>query len=472
MNEIIEGWVINLDHDVERKNSIMKEFETTQVKLNFFNAIKHKVGWIGCLRSHLEIISIAKSNNLDMVLVIEDDAWIENVQEFNAKFPIIVEYLKKYKNKWNIFHGGPNINKHSTISSVHLKEPLLFEISKCVSTTFVIYNSSVYEHFFKYLNMEENKLKNCHKIDMIIYNKFNCLTTYPSLIWQKEFKSNITGEIRTNLKMIKKSRDKILKRLVKNINFDNLHVKKYLCVMLIIYSEGDEIYKYNKQIWKQYMNSNENILSLFVMYEPELECECKFISEDNMLLIRGEEKLDCENILNKTKIAIRYCNLNYSYDYIVRTNISSFWIFDNLVNFLQSNEKLNCIQGWKLHNKKGECFISGTSIIVPSNLIPLLLTHNEIKYKMDDVEISQHFMSNGIDIINSMDKNKNFMHLFKFSNLNSIKIKLKNIEKKLNNIIYFRVKNRVDRETNDIYVMDKLLDLVYKKKLHHSISII
>lgn len=464
MNKIIEGWVINLEHDKERRISIEKEFENTQIKLNFFNAIKHKVGWIGCLKSHLEIIRLAKSNNLDMVLVIEDDAYIENIQYFNTNFPIILEYLKKNKYKWNIFHGGPNVNKYSTMSKVHLTEPLLFDLSKCVSATFVIYNSNIYDFFIYYFNKEENKLKSSHKIDMLIYNKFNCITTYPSLIWQKEFISNITGEIRTDITMIKKSRDKLLKRLIKNINLEEQMIKKYLCIMLIIYSEDNELYKFNKQIWKQYMNSNKNILALFVMYEPNIETEFKLIPEDNMLLIRGEEKLSCENILNKTKIAIKYCNLNYSYDYIVRTNISSFWIFDNLVNFLKSNTKTNCIQGWKLYNKNKEYFISGTSIIIPYNLISLLLTHanNEIKYEMDDVEISQYYMSNGIDIIDTMEENINFMHLFKFNNLDSIKIKLKNIEKKLNNIIYFRVKNRIDRKTNDVYTMEKLLSLVYK----------
>ena len=97
MNKIISGWVINLDYDIERKKSIEKEFENTQIKLNFFNAIKHKIGWIGCLKSHLEIILMAKKLNLDMILVIEDDAYIEDLQYFNINFPIILEYLKKIK---------------------------------------------------------------------------------------------------------------------------------------------------------------------------------------------------------------------------------------------------------------------------------------------------------------------------------------------------------------------------------------
>lgn len=198
------------------------------------------------------------------------------------------------------------------------------------------------------------------------------------------------------------------------------------------------------------------------MYEPNLNCEYKLIIDENMFLIRGEEKLSCENILNKTKIAIKYYFDNYSFDYILRTNISSFWIFDNLVNFLKSNIEKNTIQGWKLYNKKKQYFISRISIIIPYNLVHILLTHKQIKYEMDDVEISQHYMLNGIDIIDSMEKNINFMHLFKFSNLKSIDIKLKKINNNLNNIVYFRVKNRVNRKINDKYVMEKLLNIFYK----------
>lgn len=466
MNKIITGFVINLAHDTKRKESVIKEFENTQIELSFFNGIKHKIGWIGCLKSHLEIISMAKANNLPMVLVIEDDAYIENPVHFNANFLSILEYLSNNMDKWNIFHGGPNINKNSSISKIHARTPLIFDLSLCSLATFIIYNSNTYDFFLNYLKIQENKLKSTHKIDMIIYNKFKCITTYPSLVWQKEFVSNIrNGNVRTDFAIIKKFQDKLFNRALKNVNYGELSIKKYLCIMLIIYSEDNELYKYNKQIWKQYMNSNNNILALFIMYDPNIDSEFKLIPESNMLLIKGEEKFSCESILNKTKKAIQYCNLNYFYDYIVRTNISSFWIFDNLVNFLQleKNEKTNCIQGWKLYNRKKEYFISGTSIIIPKNLIPLLLTHKEIKYEMDDVEISQHYMAEGIDIIDVMEKNKNFMHLFKFSSMDSIKIKLKNIKKKLGDIVYFRVKNRVDREINDGYTMNTLLNLVYAK---------
>ncbi len=217
MNKIIDGYIINLEQDIQRKEHILKEFENSPINLNFFNAIKHNIGWIGCLKSHLELINYAKINNMDMILVIEDDAFIENKEYFNIIFPKILNYLSNNKDKWKIFHGGPNINKHSQITNIQIQEPLLFELSKCVSTTFIIYNSNSYDFFINFYNYPDNKLKSTNKIDMLIYNNFNCITTYPCLIWQIDSFSNVLQTYRVDLQEIKKNRDKNFKRLIKNM---------------------------------------------------------------------------------------------------------------------------------------------------------------------------------------------------------------------------------------------------------------
>ena len=38
-----------------------------------FDAIKEDIGAIGCLKSHLEVLNIARKNNLPYVLIYEDD---------------------------------------------------------------------------------------------------------------------------------------------------------------------------------------------------------------------------------------------------------------------------------------------------------------------------------------------------------------------------------------------------------------
>jgi len=217
-NKIIDGYVINLESDLERLNSIKNEFNDTCVNLKIFKAIKHKKGWIGCLKSHLSLIKMAKENNMDMILIIEDDGYIENREYFQNNFEKIIDFLKNNMDKWNIFHGGPNINKNSKINNFYSSNPLLFNINLCVSTTFIIYNKNCYDFFINFLKYDDNKLKNTNKIDMLIYHNFYCLTTFPCLAWQKNFYSNIDECYRDDLQDIKNNRDKIFKRLLKNVD--------------------------------------------------------------------------------------------------------------------------------------------------------------------------------------------------------------------------------------------------------------
>ena len=216
--KIIDGYVINLESDKERKRNVINEFINSSINLKFFNAIKHETGWIGCLKSHLELIKFAKENNMDMILVIEDDAYIENKNYFNNIFPKIINYLKENKDKWTIFNGGPSINKHAEINNViNMNQFNLYELSKCCSTTLIIYNSTIYDHFIKFLHYPDDKLKSTHKIDMIIYNTFNCIVPYPTLVWQIESYSHIYNKYRDDLQIIKNNTDIIFKRLIKKI---------------------------------------------------------------------------------------------------------------------------------------------------------------------------------------------------------------------------------------------------------------
>jgi hypothetical protein len=217
MNKFIDGYVINLSHDIKRKEHMINEFENTPINLKFFNAIKHSKGWIGCLKSHLKLIQNAKKNNMEFVLVMEDDCYIENKDEFNDKIVKIISFLKSNKDKWTIFHGGPNLNKLSSIKNTLSTNPFLFNVSKCSSTTFIIYNSNIYDFFINYDNIKDNELKNTHKIDMIIYNNLNCTTTFPCLIWQIVTFSNITNNIRNEIVKLKETRDIFFKRLIKKL---------------------------------------------------------------------------------------------------------------------------------------------------------------------------------------------------------------------------------------------------------------
>ena len=244
-------------------------------------------------------------------------------------------------------------------------------------------------------------------------------------------------------------------------------MKNIYLIILILYSDNLPIYKYNKLILKEYMGSSNEILSILIKYDNNIDEEIKFVKNENLLLIKGEEKYECESIFNKTIKALKFCYENYKFNYILRTNASTFWVYKNLLNFLKLGNKRKYIYGWKLYHlnntREKEYFISGTGIIIPYKLVPILFNHNEFKCVMDDVEISQYFISNGVKIKNALKHNQNYLVKFEYGSKEKIDNRLNKTNEKN---ICFRVKSTSNREKNDKYILDNLLLKYYNKKIN------
>lgn len=196
-----EAYVINLEDRKDRKEYMINEFKDTNLNLNFVEAIKEKPGWIGCLKSHLKIIEQAKKDKLDFVIVLEDDNVIIDKSNFNQNLEKILEYLKNNLDNWNIFNGGPILNKSSKCNKIiDYLDLKFYEISNTSMTNFIIYNKNIYNFFLKYNDLIKYKQKNTYKIDMIIFNYLNILSTYPILCQQlNDNQSDIFNSIRNDM---------------------------------------------------------------------------------------------------------------------------------------------------------------------------------------------------------------------------------------------------------------------------------
>lgn len=64
---------INLDKRKDRKEEIENELNNVDLKYERFDAIPDNFGMVGCTKSHLEVIKIAKERKLNNVLIFEDD---------------------------------------------------------------------------------------------------------------------------------------------------------------------------------------------------------------------------------------------------------------------------------------------------------------------------------------------------------------------------------------------------------------
>lgn len=97
----ISGFYINLNSRVDRKLYVEQQLDLLGIRDNVkrFNAIHNVNGRIGCSLSHLKCIQMAKEQNMECVLILEDDVsfllpddFVENVNKF----------LSNPKNKWDV----------------------------------------------------------------------------------------------------------------------------------------------------------------------------------------------------------------------------------------------------------------------------------------------------------------------------------------------------------------------------------
>jgi glycosyl transferase, family 25 len=84
---------INLEKRTDRNQEILEElqqFDIPKDKIERFNAIEDEYGFIGCTKSHLQILKLAKERNYENILIFEDD------------FHFII-HKKSFHNKLNTF---------------------------------------------------------------------------------------------------------------------------------------------------------------------------------------------------------------------------------------------------------------------------------------------------------------------------------------------------------------------------------
>jgi len=242
--------------------------------------------------------------------------------------------------------------------------------------------------------------------------------------------------------------------LIKNNNFEkfknkfvNQYIKKKPNIAILIITTKGERFDIEKTKWKKYMNLRNNIKCYFI--------ECNNIERFN------NYKLDCKEsykpgIYQKSLLSLKKIGPNY--DFYIRTNLSTFLIFDYLEDYLKNIPIDIPILSGRCNNKY---YASGTSIVLNKLGRKLLLKYGfKKKYfnnekRPDDVLIGKVFKDkkNFCSVIN-----KNSLYYWKYnqeyhSNLKTI-IKYK--------YPFIRLKNR--NETNSYEeVINKLIKLYYNK---------
>ena len=226
---------------------------------------------------------------------------------------------------------------------------------------------------------------------------------------------------------------------------ENNTMKKYDFIFLSISSDDLPCYRIMRNVARKYFSLYEDKIKIFFI-EFKKDMECDICEKDDYIYVKGEEWEECINpgIYIKTIKSMEYINKTYDYDFLIRTNLSSFWNLNKLLELKPLLPKENFCGGttiWENH------FITGTGIMLSKDSCHKLVNLGIIGTHLND------------DVIIGVSL-KFYLHLYftYISDLNystkyciddSSSIATTNDE----NILYYRIKNQNREIDIDIFKM-------------------
>ena len=126
---------INLKHRTDRKKEIIFELDNFNLKYELFEAISHNNGAIGCSKSHLQVIKIAKQKGYKNILVLEDDF------QFIVDKKVFYNEIKKLKN----VNFDVCLLAYNTPNLYESDYPFLYKIKDAQTTAGYIVQSHYYD---------------------------------------------------------------------------------------------------------------------------------------------------------------------------------------------------------------------------------------------------------------------------------------------------------------------------------------
>jgi hypothetical protein len=165
-------------------------------------------------------------------------------------------------------------------------------------------------------------------------------------------------------------------------------------LMLIISSDNKSVHSEHKKVWLSYMNSNPEIECYFIQYRDGSQA-----IEENIFWLTGKESFP--GILIKTLDSFDYFMKRDSYDFIVRTNMSSVWNFNALLKYLKTLPSKKVYNGITTHfNDVTYC--GGAGIIMTPDVVKLLLKNRHLAESVkhiDDLDIGFALNKLGIECV-------------------------------------------------------------------------
>lgn len=237
---------------------------------------------------------------------------------------------------------------------------------------------------------------------------------------------------------------------------------KYRAVILVLASNNNQLYKNYRKIWKSYMNIDPSIRVFFVYgkLDENLEYYDKYSD-----LIFPDIQESYPVFVKKTIEAMKIIYSNFTFDFFIRTNLSTFWDFNKLHLQLNDLPTKNCYSGdgpldGSSYNKNG-FYLSGVDTIVSSEMIEAIITNEHlIQYNIvEDMAMGKFF--NGILGAPMLPNRICF-----FEDIISV-TEIFKIDERINDAIannknHYRIKTKTENRTEiDFFIAKCLLQKIY-----------
>lgn len=240
------------------------------------------------------------------------------------------------------------------------------------------------------------------------------------------------------------------------VDESNIVNKKDIKILvLIIASDQLPVYVLSQDIWRAYMHLDPlHVEAYFIKADHNLSSLYEI--RGDIIWSRATEGFipQSAGILNKTLLSMQAMMPRlHEFDYVLRTNLSSFYVFPRLLEYLKTLPDKGCYSALRIG---GTEIGSGAGFILSTDLVRLLVDHKDELWDHaeveDDLVIGRFLNSFGIKLIphDRMD----------FPSLPAWRRKSKRISPK---VFQFRVKsdNEKFRKSHEIYIQKCLLEMFY-----------
>ena len=222
-------YVMNLKDRPEKWEEIQKEFNTI-FDLERFDAIKDEVGHRGCGKSFQALVKMAKDENMETILIMEDDC--KPLENFEERWYKIKDWLDSNKDKWEVFNGGLKIVSGATTNLVDTLDNAdkILSIDKGVNCHMILVKNDAYDKILEW-DWDKNWLIDFNYINT---SKFKTLFVEPYLTVQKDGYSDTEKVVKNNQfggkRRTKKKKKSKLNRSKKKLKGGQAQIIHYVVV--------------------------------------------------------------------------------------------------------------------------------------------------------------------------------------------------------------------------------------------------